>query len=188
MDVKEMDTMSEQAAAKVMEQEFSETMETSEVVRRYKDMVFSIALTHTRRRPDADDVFQEVFLVYHRKQPLFPSEERRKAWLITTTLNCSRQLTGSSWARKVIPFSEGDSEQLSSDDFHFYNEEQDAIFRAMRELPSSYRIVLHLFYFEDLSIASIADILDMQPGTVRVQLSRGRAQMKSLLKGAYFDE
>ncbi|MCL2632790.1 MAG: sigma-70 family RNA polymerase sigma factor [Coriobacteriia bacterium] len=182
--------MNEQVALQAADSAFKQsTLPTRDVVLRYKDMVYSIALTHTRTRQDADDVFQEVFLVYHRKNPVFSSEELRKAWLITTTVNCARQQTSSSWAKKVVPLYD---QQLSSsevsDDFSFANALQDEIFQAMRELPGIYRTVLHLFYFEDMSVDSIAQVLEIAPGTVRVQLSRGRAQMKTLLKGANSDE
>lgn len=182
--------MNEQAAAKATST-FIESMETHEVVSLYRNMVYSIALTHTARHADADDVFQEVFLVYHRKRPLFASEERRKAWLITTTLNCARQQTGSTWAKKVVPlygFEPSGLKPSTADDFQFATDQQDLVFSAMRKLSSIYRTVLHLFYFEDMSVASIAEALRLEPGTVRVQLSRARAQMKRLLEGANLNE
>ncbi|MDR0347668.1 MAG: sigma-70 family RNA polymerase sigma factor [Coriobacteriales bacterium] len=160
---------------------------TAQVLAQYRDMVYGIALTHTKNRSDADDVFQEVFLVYHRKQPLFEDEERQKAWLITTTLNCVRQLVSSSWRRKVVPLHERDIERGADESFRFRTDEQDAVFVALQELPSIYRSVLHLFYFEDMSIAQISAALDIEVGTVKVRLSRGRAQMRDRLKGEYFD-
>jgi RNA polymerase sigma-70 factor (ECF subfamily) len=163
--------------------------DTAQVIARYKDMVYGIALTHTKNRSDAEDVFQEAFLVYHRKQPPFDSEERRKAWLITTTLNCAKQLTTGSWRRKVVPLYEHSAEAQADDGFRFRTDEQDRVFAALQELPSKYRTVLHLFYFEDLPVAQIAAALGIEAGTVKVQLSRGRAQMRDrLMKGAYFDE
>jgi len=169
----------------------TDVMPTHEAVSLYKDMVYSIALTHTRHKVDADDVFQEVFLVYHRKQPAFSGEEHRKAWLITTTVNCARQLTTSSWSRKVVSLYDHQGDQIIEPveaDFTFTNALQNQIFQAMRELPDNYRTVMHLFYFEDLPIARIGELLGLQPGTVRVQLMRGRERMKRLLKGADFDE
>ncbi|MDR0459574.1 MAG: sigma-70 family RNA polymerase sigma factor [Coriobacteriales bacterium] len=192
MDREESASMNEQTvlqpSQKIDIESTAEQLKTSQVVDRYQDMVYAIALTHTRHRQDADDVFQEVFMVYHRKQPSFVSEERRKAWLIATTVNCSRQLTTSSWSRKVVPLYDDQSEPLVSKDFSFATDEQDAIFQAMRGLPDTYRTVLHLFYFEDMPISQIAELLDVQAGTVRVQLTRGRAMLRPLLKGDYFDE
>ncbi|MDR0459306.1 MAG: sigma-70 family RNA polymerase sigma factor [Coriobacteriales bacterium] len=180
--------MGEQAAVKEKNERFSAELETQEAVRRYKDMVYAIALTHTSKRQDADDVFQEVFLVYHRKRPVFINEDLRRGWLITTTINCARQLIGSSWSRKVVHMQTGQFEQLTAEDYSFGNDDEDEILAVMRELPSIYRSVLHLFYFEDLPIAQIAEVLAIEPGTVRVQLSRGRSLMKNLLKGVDIDD
>jgi RNA polymerase sigma-70 factor (ECF subfamily) len=168
-------------------------LSTADAIARYRDMVYGIALTHTSNRSDAEDVFQEVFLVYHRKRPLFESGERCKAWLITTTLNCAKQLTTSSWRRKVVPLygqgADGQGVDGQTDErFRFRTDEQDAVFAALQELPSKYRTVLHLFYFEDMSVAQIGAALDIEVGTVKVQLSRGRAQMRERLKGEYCHE
>jgi RNA polymerase sigma-70 factor (ECF subfamily) len=162
--------------------------DVSQVIAQYQNMVYGIAMTHTRNHADADDVFQEVFLAYHRKQPLFADAERQKAWLITTTLNCAKQLTMSSWRKKVVPLHEQDIEEQSDGGFHFRTDEQDAVFAALQELPTQYRVVLHLFYFEDMSIAQIASALDLEKGTVKVRLSRARAKMRDRLKGEYFNE
>ena len=190
-------------------------LDSSATVKLYKGMVHAIAMTHTRSRSDAEDVFQNVFLVYHRKQPVFESEERRKAWLIVTTLNCAKQINASSWNQKVVPLHEehpslcrhedadssdgydlsyqqghGHSDNIRSadDSFHFRDEQQDLIFRALQDLPAKYRTVLHLFYFEDQSIAQVSALLGINPGAVKVQLSRGRDMMREQLKGEYFDD
>ena len=163
----------------------ADELDTREVLERYHSMVYGIALTHTRCRGDADDVFQEVFLAYHRKQPEFRSEEHRKAWLITTAVTCARRMALSSWRTRVVPLTPGAVEALP-EVFHFATEEQDAIFRALSALPLAYRTVLHLFYFEDLSVAGIASQLGIEPAAVRMRLSRGRRLMRDQL--GEFDE
>jgi len=162
--------------------------DTSRIIALYKDMVFGIALSHTSNRIDAEDVFQEVFLAYHRKQPRFDDIERRKAWLIVTTINCARQITSSTWSKKVVPLREQVDIPAGEERFRFRTEEQDMVFAALQELPTKYRTVLHLFYFEDLSISQISQILGIEAGTVKVQLYRGRALMRDKLKGEYFDD
>jgi RNA polymerase sigma-70 factor (ECF subfamily) len=151
-------------------------------------MVYGIALTHTRCQGDADDVFQEVFLAYHRRMPRVRSEEHRKAWLIVATLNCAKAVASSSWRTRVVPMSLEAIDAATAPVFHFATEQQDQLFRAMNALPGDYRIVLHLFYFEDLPIAEIARLLDIEPGTVKMRLSRGRGLMRDQLQGALFDE
>ncbi|MDR1824685.1 MAG: sigma-70 family RNA polymerase sigma factor [Bifidobacteriaceae bacterium] len=162
--------------------------DTHSVVQRYEAMVYGIALTHTQCRGDADDVFQDVFLAYHRTMPAVASEEHRKAWLIVTTLNCAKKVALGSWRTRVVPLTPGQEDAAAPEVFHFATEEQDAVFRAMSRLPEAYRTVLHLFYFEDLPVGRIAELLNLDPGAVRVRLSRGRQQMKDQLLGALFDE
>lgn len=161
-----------------------------EVVARYTATVYGVALTHTACSADADDVFQEVFSAYWKSKPNLTSEEHRKAWLIRTTLNHCLKITKSSWASKTICREDSlafDSKEnvfteMPSADFSFYTEEQTALYQALRSLPSIYRTVVHLFYFEDLSIAQIAASLKEEQGTVKTRLSRARAQLREKLK------
>lgn len=165
--------------------------DTHAVVERYESMVYGIAVTHTNCRGDADDAYQEVFLTYHRRRPEFNDEEHRKAWLITTALHCARRVRLSSWRTRVVPLSREHLDAGGSgvaDDFTLATDEQNVLFRALRSLPENQRSVLYLFYFEDLPVARIADLLGLEPGTVRVRLSRGRAQMRDKLTGGLWDE
>jgi RNA polymerase sigma-70 factor (ECF subfamily) len=161
---------------------------TPQVIARYQDMVYRIALTHTRCVGDADDVFQEVFLAYHRRQPEFGTEERRKAWLITTTLNCAKHQAATSWRTRVVPLRPEDAERVAPAVFSFRTEMQDTVFQALSELPEQYRNVLHLFYFDDLSVAQIAQLLGLAEGAVKMRLSRGRDMMRDTILGGMFDE
>ena len=166
----------------------AEAMDTHGVVLRYQRMVYGIALSHTGCRGDADDAFQEVFLAYHRRQLEFRSEEHRKAWLITTALNCARQIAGSSWRTRVVPLTPDDAGDAAAAQFEFVTVQQNLVFTALRTLPIPYRSVLHLFYFEDLEITRIAEALGVSVPTVKMRLSRGRRMMRDQLTGGVFDE
>jgi len=157
------------------------------VVARYQDMVYRIAVTHTQCRGDADDVFQEVFLTYHRRQPQCTDDEHRKAWLITTTVNIARRVATSSWRTRVVPL-HTDTLETALAPFRFRTELQDAVARAMAALAYEYRTVLHLFYFDDLPVTTIAQVLDLTPGAVKMRLSRGRALMRTQLHEGLFDD
>ncbi|MCL1922867.1 MAG: sigma-70 family RNA polymerase sigma factor [Propionibacteriaceae bacterium] len=153
-------------------------IDTTTIVERYQTMVYAIALTHSPTRNDADDVFQEVFLTYHRKNPPCEHEDHRKAWLITTTLNIARRVAGSSWSTKVVPV---DASDLGDSSYRFDNHEYDELFTALRSIPHEYRTVIHLFYFEDQSVDEIAGVLDAKPGAIKMRLSRGRTMLREVL-------
>ena len=79
-----------------------EGAEASAVIEKYSDMVYRLAYARTGSRHDADDVYQEVFLRYFRKKPVFDSEEHRRAWLLRVTVNCSNTFLSSAWHRRTV--------------------------------------------------------------------------------------
>jgi len=153
----------------------NESIET--VIQRYKGTVYSVALSYVKNREDADDIFQEVFLIYFRTKPEFNDEEHRKAWLIRTTMNCSKRVVDSTYRKRTVALDE-----MEEESFEFQSKEENAVYIALQQLPEKYRIVLHLFYFEDMSVEQISKALDIKPTTVKVQMMRGREMMKEKLK------
>jgi len=155
----------------------------NEIINTYKRTVYAAALSHTRNKHDADDVFQEVFLVYFSKNPVFENEEHRKAWLIRTTLNHCKKITLSSWRKKTVPLDNSHEQSYS-----FASNEENEVHTALRELPHKYRTVLYLFYFEQYKTEEIGKIMQISTGNVRTRLKRGRDLMRQKLKGEYFYE
>lgn len=64
----------------------------------------------------------------------------------------------------------------------FESEESSELFEAVMDLPEKYRIVIHLFYYEDYSVNEIASILKLTQSNVKVRLSRGRLLLRNKLK------
>ena len=56
------------------------------------------------------------------------------------------------------------------------------------KLPEKYRIVIHLFYYEDYSVREIAGILRITEANVKVRLSRGCRLLKEALQEVWTDE
>lgn len=148
----------------------------AEIINKYFDMIYKLALSRTGDKTHADDVTQEVFLRYIQKKPKFNDEEHIKAWLIRVTVNCSKDVFTNSWFKKTDPLSE---------DIVFTTPEKSDVYYATMELPQKYRTVIHLFYYEDFSTAQIARYLNLNEATVRSQLHRGRELLKTKLKEGY---
>ena len=143
-------------------------------VQRWGDMVYRLALARTASVPDAEDVFQEVFLRYFRHEEKFQSDEHRKAWLIRCTVNRARSLAASPWKKRTVPLDTAEEVGVEDD----YRE----VYSAVLSLPPKYRTVIHLHYFEGLSVAEMARMLHIAEGTVKSQLSRGRALLREMLE------
>lgn len=145
-----------------------------EMTEKYFDTVYRLALSRTKDSEHAADVTQDVFLKYIKSDKVFESEEHIKAWLIRVTINCSNSLFTSSWYKNTAPLTE---------DIKFETKEKSEVYYAVAELPKKYRTAIHLFYYEDMSIAEIADVTSQKESTVKSQLKRGREMLKNALKG-----
>lgn len=152
----------------------------------YADMLYKIAYLQLKNSHDAQDIVQEAFYQYIKYNKDFESDEHEKAWLIKVTLNGCRKLWRSAWFRRTEALPKQD---MASENFL----EQEVIEREKREelleevwsLSRKYREVIHLFYFEGLSIKEIAAVTGRKESTVTSQLTRGRDLLKKRLEEEY---
>lgn len=160
-----------------MTEEMSRTDTSSEdIIRRYFNTVYRLAITQTGNISMAEDVTQEVFLKYIQTEKKFQSDEHIKAWLIRVTINCARSIFRSSWFRTSVPLEE---------EISFDVPEKSEVYFAVQELPPKYRTVIHLFYYEELSIKELSQCLHLKENTVKSLLRRGREMLREKLKGGY---
>ena len=64
----------------------------------------------------------------------------------------------------------------------FDTPQSEELFETVMHLPEKYRIVIHLFYYEDYSVHEIASILKLSESNVKVRLSRARTLLKEKLQ------
>ncbi|HIU49049.1 MAG TPA: sigma-70 family RNA polymerase sigma factor [Candidatus Avimonoglobus intestinipullorum] len=141
-------------------------------------MVYKLALSQMKNTANAEDICQDVFCKFLQKGSEIRNEASIKAWLIRVTINSCKSIFRSGWFKKTVPLEE---------ELEFDQQEKSDVYYAMLELPQKYRAVIHLFYYEELTVREIAEVLQVKESTVRSQLHRGRELLKELLKGGYED-
>ena len=153
-----------------------------EVIERYADMVYRIALLQVKTQMDADDIFQEVFIRLVSHIHKLQNWEHVKAWLIKVTINCSRKHFSRYAVRNVFPMEEVTEIAMTENGFNAV-EGDGPVTAAVKNLPVKYRNIVHLFYYEELSVAEIAMITKQKETTVKSQLFRAREMLKGMLEG-----
>ena len=173
------------------------TVDVDKAVRQYADMVYRLAVSNTNVVQDAEDVFQEVFVRLVRYKDKIEDEEHLKAWLIRVTVNEARRLEGSAWKKNVSlndseedtdfapPEEAGDS---TPEEEYIENEEKESILKKVQALPQKYREVIHLFYYEDMKITEMVNILGENEATIKTRLRRAREILEKGLKGGMLNE
>lgn len=155
---------------------------TEDVVRHYSPMVWRLALTKTKSRDDAEDIFQEVFLRLWRNTKPFETEEHRKAWLIRVTLNCCNSHFVAPWKKNVCSLGDVELEDIPDDSTD--EDERVDVYAEVMRLPENMREVILLFYYEGLSVREIADAVGTTEVNVKKRLQRARDKLKLELGGA----
>lgn len=150
------------------------------VIETYSDMVYRLAFSAVKNRFDADDIHQEVFVRYLKTMPVFQNVEHEKAWFLRVTINCCKNHWKSAWIRKVTGFLVEEPYELDEPD-----EDSLELIEEVKKLPEKYRIIVHLFYYEDMSIEAISSITGRKQSTVRTQLTRARELLKKRLEEEY---
>ena len=143
------------------------------IIRQYSDMIYRIAVHNCQSLADAEDIMQDVFVELLTKCPCRDDPEHLKAWLIRVTINKCRSLHRLAWHRKFVPLEECTEPAQP---------EQSSVMEEIRELPETMRNVIYLYYYEDCTIAEIAEILGKNRNTVSSALQRARRKLRDILE------
>jgi RNA polymerase sigma-70 factor (ECF subfamily) len=154
---------------------------------RHRLPVFRTALAITHDQDAAEDILQECFLRLHTYVHRVDTSLPLSPWLYRITVNLSYTWVTrrNKWRAPLEDF----VDQLIGP--AKYNPEPEAerrdemrlMQRAIDSLPFSQRVVVVLYYLNDLSLQEISDILGVPVGTVKSRLHYGRENMRRQMEG-----
>lgn len=153
------------------------TFDFDNIYDKYSNRLYAAAFNICRQQQDAEDAVQEAFIRLHHKGKDFESEEHIRAWLLRVTINAAKSTKRLFWNRMRSSYEE------YMDSLVFEEESDKSLMDEVLELPEKYRIVIHLFYFEEYKVKEIADILKVSENTVKTRLLNGRKILKDKLEG-----
>ncbi len=154
-----------------------------ELYRRYHKRIFAYCVRIVGQEEGARDAFQNVFTaVYEQRQQFEPGEFSR--WLFSIAKRQAQRVYTRTVADRVPAEVEElaiesmiDEDAVDSEDLQMAS----YVRRAVNELPSEFRDVIMLRYFEDLSYEDIATQLNISLSLAKVRVNRAKARLQSLL-------
>ncbi len=156
-----------------------------ELYDRHQRMVFRTALVITGDDEAAADLLQDVFLRLHRFADHVDCQRPLEPWLYRMTANLA--YTWVKRSKRLLPSLEEVAEWLAGVRRSYIpsNQEPDddwqLVQQAVCSLPMPQRLVVVLYYVNDLSLQEISEILDVPVGTVKSRLFYGREVLKKSL-------
>ena len=150
------------------------------LIERYSSFLFGYAYRLAGNATDAEDLTQQTFLIAHQKLHQLRSKESAKSWLCAVLRSC--------WLKTIrrnlpTPASnyELELEEVLETELQEEAIDEQAVQKTIDELPEDYRLVLLMYYFEDLSYQEIAEKLQVKIGTVMSRLSRAKDRLRRKL-------
>jgi RNA polymerase sigma-70 factor (ECF subfamily) len=155
----------------------------SSAIDAHGDAVYRLALCRLQNIPDAEDIFQDVFLqLLKEKNAEQWSPEHLKAWLLRVTINRCHNLARSRIRKPLLSLEE--VPELASE----ATENDSELWEAVGRLPAKFRIIVLLYYVEGYKTEEIAKLLNCRNATVRSRLHRGRQKLKEMIGGILYEE
>lgn len=149
-----------------------EPNELAAVAGRYRDMIYRVALHWCGHPQEAEDATQDTLLKLCATYRTFADEEHLKSWLIRVTINHCKSRLRAPWHTRRLPLEELPDTPV------FDDPSQRELYDAVLALPQAYRIVLYLFYYEDMPTREIAAALHISQNTVTTRLTRAREALR----------
>lgn len=146
-----------------------------EIYRRQFDMVYRISFSYLKNSSDTEDASADVFAKLMKKSVTFRNAEHEKAWLIRTTINTCKDYLKHWWHSRV---NIDDCENLQSNDLFPIDE----TLKTVMKLPTHYKDVIYLYYYEGYTSKEVAEILRKPHSTIRGHLREARNLLRGVLE------
>ena len=148
----------------------------------YSDRILHLAYTYVHNKVIAEDLTQEIFIKCYERFHQFNGQSSLKTWVYRIASNHCKDYLRSWHYRKVtlnekllayIPSKAKQVEEQIID-----RSEEDTLVQAIMGLPTNYREVIFLYYYEELSLKEISKVTGVNRNTIKTRLQRARELVK----------
>ena len=145
-----------------------------ELIAEYQVYLYKTAFLYVKNEADSLDAVQECVTkgmlgIEKLKEPRY-----FKTWITKILINCIRQDKKKAQTISL-------DEYLETGIENYMIEEKVDLYDAIDSLKNQYKTVVILFYFQELKIREIAQIMDIPEGSVKAMLYRAKKQLRSRL-------
>lgn len=155
------------------------------LVTRYQKATIAAAMSVTKNHFMAEDAAQDAFVTAWMKLNTLQEPKKYCSWVCRIAKNCALNMIRR--YRSFLPLDVVDNLDISDDgaenpeESYVLSEERTEVNQSIEMLPEKVRQIIHLHYFEELSIAEIADRMRISEGTIKWQLHDGRKRIRKEL-------
>lgn len=158
------------------------------LVEKYKNMVFTLAVRMLKNREEAEEIAQDAFVKAYKSLSKFKGDSKFSTWLYRITYNsCLDRLKSQERMIKsdIIDKMHIRNLEVEKDVLDYMDEKErlQVINNAINLLADEDKAIITLFYFNELSLQEVSDIVGTNPNTIKIRLYRSRKKLYTILKG-----
>ena len=174
-------------AARTVEQDAMAPVDLAAELARCHAAAHAWALACCRWDRDvAADVLQASYLKVVEGRARFEAKASFRTWLFGVIRLTAAEHRRKAWMRRMLPLTWLDDrpEGHAGDDVPaalIRSEQASRLVEALERLPRRQREVLHLVFYQDLSIAAAAAVMTISVGSARTHYERGKQRLRTLL-------
>ena len=166
----------------------------AELVTKYQNYVFTLALRFTKNREDAEEVAQDIFVKAYRSLADFKGTAKFSTWLYTivyttsiTFLRKKKLEVHSLDNEKVFELADSQDSGFSANQVE-QKSRVNMVNHAIAMLSHDDAQIITLFYKGEQTLDEIGQILGLDPNTAKVRLHRARARLKEKMETNFAQE
>lgn len=157
------------------------------LVDRYKHMVYTLSVKMLRNREEAEESAQDTFLKAYRGLENYRGGAKFSTWLYKITYyNCLDHLKkinrNSEQGTLNVRVLEDQSDSGGILENLDYEDRKHRIRVAINQLSEEDAAIINMYYFDEMTINEISEVVDLSPQVVKVRLFRSRKQLASSLR------
>ncbi len=156
-------------------------LDFEDLVNRYYGSLYRFAMSLSRSESEAGDLVQQTFLSWGAKGHQLQDHAKVRGWLFTTLHRSFLASRRRSSRFPELEISEALSELPAVEPDLARQLDGQALVQLLDRVDPQFQAAVSLFYLEDYSYPEIASILEVPAGTVKSRISRGIAQLRSLI-------
>ncbi len=155
----------------------------SELVTRYKRLIYSVAYKFSRNDEDVNDMAQDAFIKIYKSLSRYDSQYKFSTWSVKVTTNiCLDHVR----RKKINSVSLDEIENFigsgnSPEDQYLRKEHSQTVMNAINELPEIYRMPIIMYHQKGMSYKEIAEFLDKPMSIIKNRLFRARHALRENL-------
>lgn len=164
-----------------------DTVAYAQLVNRYKDLVYTLALRMLKHKEEAEEVAQDTFIKVFKSLDKFKGDAKFSTWIYRVAYNtCLDRIKKNKKHFNDIAIDEITFNKLDTIDNALDNlikvEKHQLLKKCINKLPEESSAIITLFYFEELSLDEISKIINVEANTVKVKLFRARKKLAIILE------